>query len=166
MPADAQAIDLNLAFVPPAAMGLEHAEESGRRRRPCPGRHPGTSAVKECSPGLSGYRDEPLDRLRGLRALDVHSGDSPVTVIVSASAPTRISALTVATNGPQFHTLTPDGDEAGSTNERIGAGRRSTMRYWPVPSVATVRTFSMSTGLDASTVTPGRTAPETSFQRL
>src|SRR5687768_1099010 len=36
------------------------------------------------------------------------------------------------------------------------------MRYWPEPSVMAVRTFSMSTGLAASTVTPGRTAPDAS----
>ena len=37
------------------------------------------------------------------------------------------------------------------------------MRYWPVPSVTTVRTFSVSDGLEASTVTPGRTAPDESL---
>ena len=36
------------------------------------------------------------------------------------------------------------------------------MRYWPLPSVTTVRTFSIRAGLLASTVTPGRTAPEVS----
>src|SRR6185503_10694814 len=39
------------------------------------------------------------------------------------------------------------------------------MRYWPVSSVTTDRTFSMSAGLDASTVTPGSTAPEASLTR-
>ena len=42
-------------------------------------------------------------------------------------------------------------------------GRRSTMRYWPEVSVTAERTFSMSAGLDASTVTPGSTAPDVSF---
>src|SRR5437764_182350 len=42
-------------------------------------------------------------------------------------------------------------------------GRRSRILYRPEPSVTTVRTFSMRAGLDASTVTPGRTAPEVSF---
>ena len=37
------------------------------------------------------------------------------------------------------------------------------MRYWPVPSVTAERTFSISAGLVASTVTPGSTAPEASF---
>ena len=37
------------------------------------------------------------------------------------------------------------------------------MLYWPVPSVATERTFSISTELDASTVTPGSTAPDASL---
>src|SRR5262245_51501700 len=36
------------------------------------------------------------------------------------------------------------------------------MRYWPVPSVTADRVFSISAGLDASTVTPGRTAPDES----
>src|SRR5436190_16939404 len=37
------------------------------------------------------------------------------------------------------------------------------MRYWPFPSVTAERTFSMRTGLAASTVTPGSTAPDVSF---
>ena len=37
------------------------------------------------------------------------------------------------------------------------------MRYWPLPSVTAERTFSISAGLAASTVTPGSTAPEVSF---
>src|SRR6187397_2501818 len=37
------------------------------------------------------------------------------------------------------------------------------MRYAPSPSVITERVYSMSTSLDASTVTPGSTAPEVSF---
>src|SRR5262245_8105990 len=36
------------------------------------------------------------------------------------------------------------------------------IRYCPVLSVTAERVFSMSTGLEASTVTPGRTAPEAS----
>src|ERR1043165_3718891 len=42
-------------------------------------------------------------------------------------------------------------------------GRRSTMRYVPVPSLTADRVFSISAGLEASTVTPGRTAPDASF---
>src|SRR5437016_2219528 len=37
------------------------------------------------------------------------------------------------------------------------------MRYCPVPSEAAERTFSMSAGLAASTVTPGSTAPDESL---
>src|ERR1700704_5954136 len=37
------------------------------------------------------------------------------------------------------------------------------MRYCPEPSVTAERTFSISTGLDASTVTPGSTAPDVSL---
>src|SRR5262249_39833260 len=42
-------------------------------------------------------------------------------------------------------------------------GRRFSMRYCPVPSVITDRTFSINAGLAASTVTPGSTAPEPSL---
>ncbi len=42
-------------------------------------------------------------------------------------------------------------------------GRRSTMRYWPALSVIAVLTPSISTGLLASTVTPGSTPPEASL---
>src|SRR2546422_11727036 len=35
--------------------------------------------------------------------------------------------------------------------------------YWPAPSVVADRTFSISAGLAASTVTPGRTAPDVSL---
>ena len=42
-------------------------------------------------------------------------------------------------------------------------GRSSTILYWPSPSVTTERTFSISAGLEASTVTPGSTAPVVSF---
>src|ERR1044071_638903 len=34
------------------------------------------------------------------------------------------------------------------------------MRYWPESFVLTDRTFSMSAGLEASTLTPGSTAPD------
>ena len=37
------------------------------------------------------------------------------------------------------------------------------MRYWPVSSLTTVRTFSIRTGLAASTVMPGNTAPDVSL---
>src|SRR2546425_969650 len=42
-------------------------------------------------------------------------------------------------------------------------GLISTIRYCPVPSVTTDRTFSIRDALDASTVTPGNTAPDVSF---
>src|SRR5437762_3559905 len=37
------------------------------------------------------------------------------------------------------------------------------MVYTPAPSVTTVRDFSISAGLEASTLTPGSTAPEASL---
>src|SRR6266513_4143056 len=37
------------------------------------------------------------------------------------------------------------------------------MLYRPSPSLVTLRTFSISAGLDASMVAPGRTAPDESF---
>src|SRR6266550_1167900 len=42
-------------------------------------------------------------------------------------------------------------------------GTRLTIWYWPIPSLTAERTFSISAGLAASTVTPGRTAPDVSF---
>src|SRR5437762_1303677 len=42
-------------------------------------------------------------------------------------------------------------------------GRRFVIWYWPVPSLVAVRDFSMSTGLAASTVTPGSTRPDASL---
>src|SRR6476660_1640967 len=42
-------------------------------------------------------------------------------------------------------------------------GRRSTIRYWPVASLTTDRTFSIRAGLAASTVTPGNTPPDASL---
>src|SRR4051794_28382747 len=92
-------------------------------------------------------------------------GVSPVTVIVSASAPTFRSALTTALNEPlssmpsRRTALNPT-----RVNDTVYApARRSTMRYWPAPSVTAVRAFSIRTGLVASTVTPGRTAPDASL---
>ena len=101
-----------------------------------------------------------------LRTLWVSTiGDSAVTVIVSASAPTFRSALTAALNEPvssmpsRRTALKP-----ASVNVTVYVpARRSTMRYWPAPSVTAVRAFSIRTGLVASTVTPGRTAPDASF---
>src|SRR4029079_8588785 len=42
-------------------------------------------------------------------------------------------------------------------------GCRLSMRYWPLSSVVAARVFSISTGLEASTVTPGRMRPEASL---
>ena len=91
-------------------------------------------------------------------------GDAPVTVSVSSSAPTRRSAFTVIT--PEPETSTPSRFtvlKPASVNVTLYVpGSRSVMRYCPVPSLTTVRVFSMSTGLDASTVTPGSTAADAS----
>ena len=93
------------------------------------------------------------------------TGDSPVTVIVSSSLPTLRSPFTVATKLPdssmpsRLTVLKPGTD---IVTEYV-PGRRSTMRYWPVSSVRTERTFSIRTGLAASTVAPGNTLPESSF---
>jgi len=92
-------------------------------------------------------------------------GDSPVTVTVSSSAPSRSSALTVATNVPLSSmpsrlTVAKPGSENVTEYK---PGRRSTTRYCPVSSVTAVRTRSIKAGLAASTVTPGRTAPDVSL---
>ena len=54
-------------------------------------------------------------------------------------------------------------EKPASVNVTVYApGLRFSMRYWPVPSVTVVRTFSSSAGLAASTVTPGSTPPDAS----
>src|SRR4051812_16003600 len=92
-------------------------------------------------------------------------GDSPLTVTVSVTEPTFISTLIVAVNEPASSTpsrltvLNPESENVTSYTP----GRRSMMRYWPLPSVTTERVFSISAGLDTSTLTPGSTAPEESL---
>ena len=93
------------------------------------------------------------------------SGDDPATTMVSASAPTRRSALIGMTPDPETVTssrCTVVNPPRENFTTYVPGGR-VTMRYWPVPSVTTVRSFSVSAGLDASTVTPGRTAPDESL---
>src|SRR5262245_47667677 len=92
------------------------------------------------------------------------TGVAPETVIVSSTAPTRRSALIVVTPAPVSTTpsrLTVENPDSVKVTVYV-PGLRSTIRYWPVPSVTTVRDFSMSAGLDASTLTPGRIAPDVS----
>jgi len=93
------------------------------------------------------------------------TGVSPVTVIVSATPPTFMSASILTTPLPasstpsRFKVENPD---------RVNVmayvpGSRLSMRYCPVASVVADLVFSISTGLEASTVTPGNTAPEASL---
>jgi len=92
-------------------------------------------------------------------------GAAEVTTTVSASAPTAMSAFTFAVN-PVVNTMPSRRTvlNPGRPNVTVYVpGRSATMLYWPCESDTTVRTFSISAGLDASTVTPGRTAPEVSF---
>ena len=89
-------------------------------------------------------------------------GDAPVTVIVSATPPTFMSASILITPVPD--TITP----SRLTTEnpvsvkvtlyliRPAAGSRC--GTCPVASVIAVLAFSISTGLAASTVTPGSTS--------
>jgi hypothetical protein len=93
------------------------------------------------------------------------TGASPVTVIRCSTTPTDISALTVAVNEPVssmpscLTVLKPV-----SVNVKTYVpGRTFSIRYCPVPSVTAERTFSISAGLAASTVTPGSTAPDVSL---
>src|SRR5678815_4349054 len=92
-------------------------------------------------------------------------GDSPRTVTVSSSDPTRRSTSIVAVRVPdnwmpsRLTVLNP----CRLTVTEYVPGGRETMRYCPVPSVTTDRTFSVSAGLAASTETPGNTAPDASL---
>ena len=88
-----------------------------------------------------------------------------MTVIVSDTLPTIRSALIVATNVPassmpsRLIVLNP----ASVNVTEYMPGRRFSILYWPLASVTTDRTFSMRTGLAASTDTPGSTAPDVSL---
>jgi hypothetical protein len=76
-------------------------------------------------------------------------------------APTFNSALTGAVKSPvssmpsRLTVLNPDNV---NVTEYV-PGTRLMILYWPSPSVTTVRLFSISAGLAASTVTPGMTPP-------
>ena len=89
------------------------------------------------------------------------TGASPETVTVSSRAPTDSSASRVSVKpagNSWFSTRTVE--KPGSVNVMLYIpGRRSTRLYWPVPSVTATRLPSISTGLDASMVTPGRMPP-------
>ena len=93
------------------------------------------------------------------------TGDAPVTVTVSSICPTRMSAFTGAVKSavssmPSRLTV----ENPGRLNVTVYVpGRSSTILYWPFSSVTTERTRSISTGLLASTVTPGITAPVASL---
>src|SRR4051812_9865555 len=93
------------------------------------------------------------------------TGVSPVTVMVSSSPPTFMSTGIVRVWVPEstmFSRLTVL--KPGSVNDsEYTPGRRSMMRYWPEPSVTADLVFSISAGLEASTVTPGSTAPDGSL---
>ena len=76
-----------------------------------------------------------------------------------------MSALMVVTPAPvSSMALALDRGEPGQREGHgVGAGLQIDDPVWPVPSVTTLRDFSMSTGLDASTFTPGRMAPDESL---
>ena len=88
-------------------------------------------------------------------------GDSPVTVIVSSTVPTRISMSTDAANVPDRDPLAADGIEPGQAERHaVGAWRQADHlvaagivgRREPAP-------FRSAPGLAASTVTPGESLP-------
>jgi hypothetical protein len=93
------------------------------------------------------------------------AGVSPTTVIVSETAPTRMSALILVTPPPVTSTASRmTVVNPWSVNVTLYMpGGRSVMRYRPVESLVADRTFSISTGLVASTLTPGSTAPDASL---
>ncbi len=93
------------------------------------------------------------------------TGDSPVTVTLSATAPTFISTLIGAVKFDSSRTSARR-TVVKPVNVKVTVyvpGRRSTRRYWPASFVVVDLVFSMSAGLVASTVTPGSTAPVASF---
>lgn len=88
-------------------------------------------------------------------------GLSPVTVMVSSTPPTDICASTLAEKVAV--SVTPSRTtvvKPGRVNVTVySPGLSAMMRYAPALSVKTTRDCSMSAGLDASTVTPGRMPP-------
>ncbi len=93
------------------------------------------------------------------------TGDCPDTVIVSETAPTLRDALTGATNPAEISTPSRR-TEVKPVSVKVTVytpGRSCCTENWPALSLTAVRVFSISAGLAASTVTPGRTAPLLSF---
>src|SRR5437870_1268316 len=89
------------------------------------------------------------------------TGVAPVTVTVSSTAPTRSWTSTFAAN-PVVNPIRSRTTVLKPVSVKVTLyvpGRSSTIWYRPAPSVKTVRTCSISAGLRASTVTPGRTLP-------
>src|SRR6059036_513925 len=89
------------------------------------------------------------------------TGVAPVTVTVSSTAPTRSWTSTFAAN-PVVNPIPSRTTVLKPVSVKVTLyvpGRSSTIWYRPAPSVKTVRTCSISAGLRASTVTPGRTLP-------
>src|SRR5215831_5358162 len=93
------------------------------------------------------------------------TGEAPVTVTFSATWPIFISTLIGAVKFVSS-TMSVRRTVANPVSVNVTVyvpGRRSTSRYWPASFVVVDLVFSISAGLAASTVTPGRTAPVTSF---
>src|SRR5713101_1068627 len=93
------------------------------------------------------------------------TGDTPVTTTVSATPPTFMSASILMTPVPDRITSSRfKVENPASVNITLYVpGCRLSIRYCPVASVVAVRVLSISTELDASTVTPGSTALEASL---
>ena len=84
------------------------------------------------------------------------TGDSLTTVTVSWTEPTDMSALTVATNVPPLSTMPSRLTVANPVSVKVTVKvpeSRFTTWYCPLSLVTTLRVFSISAGLDASTVT-------------
>ena len=95
-------------------------------------------------------------------------GLSPVTVIVSSTAADPHARASTVRREVRRHldAFAPDGVEPGQRERHgVGARRQVDDPVQAVPSVTAVRTFSMSAGLDTSTVTPGSTAPDGVLRR-
>ena len=93
------------------------------------------------------------------------TGDSPVTVMVSSSEPTFMSAGMVSVAVP-LSSIPSRLTRLKPVSLKVSVyvpGFRPVIRYCPAPSVTPMRTFSIRAGLDASTVTPGSTAFDSSL---
>ena len=164
--ADVHPVDLDGAFVATASARREEVGRNARADVRSRGLNTRNGRQKIAVPSSGGQRlDHALDSTTCFRVLVCTSttGVSPVTVIVSERADPQVGVDGGDAGSGQLDAVAHDGRKARKRErDLVGSRRQILTRYRPVASVTAVRVFSINTGLDASTVTPGKTAPDAS----